>query len=72
MSPEQFRESKRVIPQNFDFDEEFDSDCFEENQIVNDPNRVKTQPSVLFSTKKLELAKDIKQVIQKHGLSHDV
>jgi hypothetical protein len=55
MSPEQYRESKRIIPDNFDFDEDFDSDCFEENQIVNDPSRVKTQPSALFNTKKDEL-----------------
>jgi hypothetical protein len=37
MSPEEYQDSKRVLPQEFEFDEEFDDQCFEENIGQNIP-----------------------------------
>ena len=40
MSPDEFKESMYELPQGFDFDEDFDSECFEENLNINDPSSI--------------------------------
>jgi hypothetical protein len=42
MSPEEYKESKRVNLPEFEFDEDFDPDCFEENTIKRDPLSLNT------------------------------
>ena len=52
MNPEQYNESKKVLPQDFEFDEDFDPECFEENLVSRDPASFKTKSSMLFESKK--------------------
>ena len=72
MTPEEFRDSKRLIPQNFEFDEDFDEDCFDEQIQQRDPPSLKIQSSLLLESKKSEIAKDIIKVLNRHGLKYDV
>ena len=37
MDHNEYLDSTRILPQNFDFDEEFDQDCFEEDIGENIP-----------------------------------
>ena len=42
MSQEEFCESQRVLPQGFQFDEDFGEECFEENKDQINPRTLGT------------------------------
>jgi len=72
MSPEEYKDSKRVIPLNFEFDEDFDEECFDEQIERHDPPSLKPQRSLLLESRKSEIANDFIKVLNRHGLKYDV
>jgi hypothetical protein len=43
MSSDQYKESKYVVPYQFEFDEDFDPECFEENHQERNLNASHTK-----------------------------
>ena len=55
MNSDQYIESKHLIPNEFDFDEDFDPEGFEENHDQRPPNFLESNSSLLILDKKEQL-----------------
>ena len=68
----EFQDSKKNIPQNFVFEEEFDPNCFEEDIGETLPQKLVTKQSKLILTKKEGLRNDFIELLTKYKLKHDL
>ena len=59
MNSDQYKDSKHILPDNFEFDEDFDPECFEEACVERNPNSSNFKSSQLLNDKKDMIKSDI-------------
>ena len=72
MNSDQYKDSKRILPDLFEFDEDFDPECFEETHEQRNPTSLTTKSSKLLNDKKEVIKSDIAEVFKRHRLNFDI